>query len=329
LERLPLLTVYLTERCNSRCIGCDHWRNGRHDLQAATVATWLPALQRLRTSAVVLSGGEPLLNPQWRDIAQLLQGAGMRLWLLTAGLALAKHAAALPGLMEHVTVSLDGADASTYLRTRGVDAFVAVCRGVRVCAELGLDVQLRVTVQRANHRQLPELVRLAKALGARRISFLPADVSNTTAFARRDAPDSGQALDSSDLPDFARELERLQRECADEFASGYIAESPARMQRLHQYFSALLGQAAFPPVRCNAPEFSAVLDARGAVHPCFFIPGAVAPLTDMPGTLTMQQTLNLPAMRSLRGTIARGERPECIRCVCHKWRDPATNGELP
>ena len=32
LEQLPLVTLYLTERCNSRCVTCDYWRHGRKDV---------------------------------------------------------------------------------------------------------------------------------------------------------------------------------------------------------------------------------------------------------------------------------------------------------
>ena len=37
LHRLPLVTLYLTERCNSRCVTCDYWRHGRADMNLAAV----------------------------------------------------------------------------------------------------------------------------------------------------------------------------------------------------------------------------------------------------------------------------------------------------
>src|ERR1700733_104255 len=92
LHRLPLVTLYLTERCNSRCVTCDYWRHGRADMNLESVTRLLPSLARLQTRIVLLSGGEPLLNPEWAAIAQLLKTNGLQLWLLTSGLALAKHA---------------------------------------------------------------------------------------------------------------------------------------------------------------------------------------------------------------------------------------------
>ena len=72
-RRLPLVTLYLTERCNSRCVTCDYWRHGRIDMNLASIARLLPSLEQLGTRLVVLSGGEPLLHPDWAAIARLLE----------------------------------------------------------------------------------------------------------------------------------------------------------------------------------------------------------------------------------------------------------------
>src|SRR5579871_842570 len=93
LQRLPLVTLYLTERCNSRCVSCDHWRHGRLDMTPEAVQRFIPDLRMLGTQVVVLSGGEPLIHRQWQDITRLLRANGLQVWLLTAGLALGKHAA--------------------------------------------------------------------------------------------------------------------------------------------------------------------------------------------------------------------------------------------
>ena len=71
LTQLPLVTLYLSERCNSRCVTCDYWRFGKQDVTVEAVRGLLPALRQLQTEVVLLSGGEPLLHPQWAEIAVL------------------------------------------------------------------------------------------------------------------------------------------------------------------------------------------------------------------------------------------------------------------
>jgi hypothetical protein len=123
------------------------------------------------------------------------------------------------------------------------------------------------------------------------------------------------ALRADDLPRFNAVLDELERDHAPDFASGFIAERPAKLRRLHSYFAALLGQTEFPPVPCNAPRFSAVIGADGHLQPCYFIPGA--------GRLNGQglaAALNTPESVALRRDIRQGKRAECKTCVCSMKR---------
>ncbi|HUI60314.1 MAG TPA: radical SAM protein, partial [Steroidobacteraceae bacterium] len=252
MHRLPLVTLYLTERCNSRCVTCDYWRHGRLDQDLQSVERLLPSLEQLQTQVVLVSGGEPLLHPQWADIARLLKARGLRPWLLTSGLSLAKHARTATQLFDSITVSLDGTSPRTYAAIRGLDAFGPVCAGIQAAAAAGTPVGVRVTLQRANYRELPEFVTLAARLGASQVSFLAVDVANPHAFARQDDFRADVALRATDLPELDRLIGNLIREQGPRFASGFIAENPAKLRRILQYFQAVCGQAPFPRTRCNA-----------------------------------------------------------------------------
>ncbi len=319
LESLPLVTLYLSERCNSRCVTCDYWRHGVSDMTLESVERLLPAFATLRTHTALLSGGEPLLNPEWQEIAALLRARGLGLWLLTSGLSLAKHAQRAAESFDSITVSLDGTCEDTYAAIRGLDAFEKVCEGVRAVAAAGRPAGLRVTLQRSNYRELPRFVTLARELGAANVSFLAVDVSNPHAFARRDELSPELALGDEDLPVLDRLLTELEREHPEDFRTGFIAESPAKLRRIRDYFAALRGDRDFPAVRCNAPEFSAVVAADGRVAPCFFIAGPA----HAPRAPELVEALASEPMRALRAAIRAGQRPECERCVCSMWRDDA------
>jgi MoaA/NifB/PqqE/SkfB family radical SAM enzyme len=328
LNRLPLVTLYLTERCNSRCVTCDYWRHGRADMTFDAVQRLLPNLAQLKTRVVLLSGGEPLLNPEWERIAHALRDSGVKVWLLSSGLSLAKYAQRAAKVFDAITVSLDGTDRQTYQAIRGLDALDKVCEGIRAAATHGVAPGLRVTLQRANFKQLRSFVTMAKQLGARQVSFLAVDVANPHAFGRTDGFTSNLALLPDELPVFDDLLSELERECAADFRSGFIAESPAKLRRMLQYFGALHGKVPYPEVRCNAPEFSAVIGATGRVQPCFFISGPAE--ASLPGNGMalddLSRTLNGERMRALRGYIGAGARAECKTCVCSMWRDPQRFG---
>jgi len=86
---LPLVIVYPTSRCNSRCMSCDWWKqSGAGDLSLCEIDGLAGSLPALGTKLVVFSGGEPLLRPEVFDMAALFEGRGLTLHLLTSGVLL-------------------------------------------------------------------------------------------------------------------------------------------------------------------------------------------------------------------------------------------------
>lgn len=281
---LPLVILYLTQHCNSRCVTCDYWKLPARRMELGFVRDLVRQMPALGTREVMLSGGEPLLHPEWPEIARLLRGAGCRVVIVTNGLLLARYEQPLAELCDALVVSLDGATAATYAAIRGVDGLEAVLSGTRAVANRIPNVTFRCTVQRGNYRELPALIRLARETGVAGISFLAADVSTAAAFGR-DAVCAGEqallamspfdrrmALTPDELREFGAVLDRLEVEFADLFASRFILDTPARLRRLYGYFAALHGDEAFPTVRCNVPRYSVVIEADGRLRPCFFLP---------------------------------------------------------
>ena len=104
----------------------------------------------------------------------------------------------------------------------------------------------------------------APRLRGHEVSFLAVDVANPHAFGAGQDPYAGsRAAGRRTCRVFEELLHALERSCAEEFRRGFIAQSPQKLRRIHQYFAAVRGLAAYPPVRCNAPEFSAVIIGAG------------------------------------------------------------------
>jgi MoaA/NifB/PqqE/SkfB family radical SAM enzyme len=193
--------------------------------------------------------------------------------------------------------------------------------GIAALVEDGVWVSIRTTVQKMNYLEMPELVRLARRLGVRQISFLPVDVHSRLAFRRSESSSTdGLALDASDLPAFASVLDELELELELEReqgqGQGLVAESPEKLREMHRYFAALLGLGEIPPPRCNAPRFSAVVRPDGSLQPCHFIEGLRSP------GKALAESLNSRELTSIRRAIRKGMREECLRCVCPMRRAP-------
>jgi hypothetical protein len=134
-------------------------------------------------------------------------------------------------------------------------------------------ITARSTVQKANHNYLLDTARAAKFLQLNGISFLAADLTSS-AFNRSVIwPITRQAeigLSLSELGVLEDQIETLIRNSEQEFAAGFIAESPKKLRRIARHFRVQLGLERAESPLCNAPWTSAVIEADGEVRPCFF-----------------------------------------------------------
>ena len=337
LHMLPLVVLYLTDGCNSRCVMCDIWRSPRRNMSKELVDQIAGSFKTLHTRHVLLSGGEAMQHPHWRQIAQRFRDEGARVMLLTNGLLLRKQAQDVIDHVDEVIVSLDGGTAATYEAIRGVDAFELVLDGIREVRAGGVPVTTRTTIQHANYHEIPAVIEAARAANVNRISFLTVDVSSQEAFGPRFVADpalpliahmgpgappehgpAAAALTEDDIEQLSQILDGVETRFADEFASGRIAESPAKLRRMLTYFSAVIGQGEFEPPRCNAPHLSTVVEVDGTLRPCYFLP-AYGKLTPAD---SLGDAINSDAALELRHAYRTHQRAECVRCVCPLHRGP-------
>ncbi len=314
LHALPTAILSITDQCNSRCNCCDYWRAGQNELPMERAQQLAEKLASFGTCYVLLTGGEPLQHPHWAEIAAMFRAKGVKVALATSGILSFRHSDAILSCIDELYISLDGATPQSYKAVRGVDGLSLLQRGVEKIAA-SLPVTFRTTVQRANYREIPAMIRLTRSWGAAHHSFLAVDVHNQAAFARSAEFDRSMALRAEDLDPFAAVLDDTEREFEAEFARGYIVESKSKLRNLHRYFAALLGLQKFPPVRCNAPRFSVFIQTDGSFKPCFFLPPYARP-----DGISMEDALNTPAARGLRQQQRLGRRPECVRCVCPAFK---------
>lgn len=331
IDDLPILVLSPHARCNCRCLMCDIWKiKEPAEISNEEIEAWLPEWTRLGVSEVVLTGGEALMHSDLFALSRTLKEAGVSITLLTSGLLLSRDAEEIGRFVDRVLASLDG-PREIHDEIRNVPrAFDRLAEGVAALKVKAphVPVGARCTVQRRNARHLMATVDAARAIGLAKISFLAADVTSE-AFNRPGGWDetatSGVALSPDDLLALEEELQLLENQHASDFASGFIAESPAKLRaRLLQHFAALLGRGDFAPVRCNAPWVSSVIEADGTVRPCFFH----VPLGNVREAGSLSAVLNSEKARAFRSGLDVSTNPVCRRCVCslHYERERGLTG---
>ena len=162
----------LTKGCNLRCIHCRASAtelSAPSDLSTEAARDIIDQIIAVSTPILVLSGGEPLFRSDIFQLARYGTDKGLRVALATNGTLVTKHVARMivDSGVQRVAISLDGADALTHDSFRGIPgAFEAAIAGFRNLKNLGMSVQINTTIARHNAHQLPQVLELAKSLGA-------------------------------------------------------------------------------------------------------------------------------------------------------------------
>jgi len=305
---------------------CDIWKiRYATELSVADLERHIESFRELSVRWVVFTGGEPQKNSRLPVLARMLRNEGIRVTILTAGLLLDSQAEAIAETVDDVIVSLDG-PASLHNRIRRVPrAFERLAAGVQELRRLRPDIPIsgRCTVQKLNHCSLRATAVSARDIGLNSISFLAADVSSS-GFNRPSGWSTERqeqvALNAIEVEALEQEIQRLIREHASDLNSGFIAESPAKLERIVVHFRACLGQLEPVAPRCNAPWVSAVIEADGDVRPCFFH----RPLGNTRDG-ALHEILNSHQALQFRKTLDIATDPICRRCVCSLY--VPTSGE--
>jgi Fe-coproporphyrin III synthase len=318
IHTLPVLVLMPHSRCNCRCVMCDIWKANRNGIEISreTLEQHVGAIRGLNVQWVVLSGGEALMHSNLWSLCELLREQGVRITLLSTGLLLRRNAADVRKWVDEVIISLDGGR-EIHDSIRNIPrAYEQLADGVTALREIDPDFRVtgRCVIQRRNYFDLPNIIDAAREIGLDQISFLAVDVS-TSAF-NRAIPWGEERIDDTALsPDevahFNQVLEQTIERYADDFQSGLIAESPDKLRRLVQYFSALNRVGDFPTTTCNAPWVSAVVEPNGDVKPCYFH----EPYGNIYAN-SLDEILNSPEAVTFRRNLDVTANPICRKCVC-------------
>jgi Fe-coproporphyrin III synthase len=319
ISSLPIAILMPHSACNCRCIMCDIWKGNAHaaQLNELDIQSMLATFKKLGTQQVLMSGGEALLNPLFFNFCAILKKQGIYISLLSAGLTLEKNAAQLVEWVDEIIVSLDG-DEALHDSIRNVPhAFQKLQQGIAALRLIQPSCRItgRTVIHRLNYRHWPAIIDTAKLLGLRQISFLPADTSSQ-AFNRAIPWDNNRQNDvlvpEEELAALKLIIVHITVRHNLDFASGLIAESPAKLMMIYKYYAALHGHGQFPVKKCNAPWVATVVEADGSVRPCFF--------HDVYGNIknaSLDTIVNSRQAIAFRRNLDMQTNETCLKCVCY------------
>jgi len=174
-KRVPLAgSLELTFRCNLRCVHCylgDARAGipGKNELSYGEICDLLDQTVDEGCLWLLLTGGEPLLRPDFLEIYTYAKKRGFLVTLFTNGTLITPQIADY--LQEwrpfKVEISLYGRTKETYERVTGVPGSYERClRGIELLLERGLPLRLKTVAITLNKHEIWAIKEYAEGLGA-------------------------------------------------------------------------------------------------------------------------------------------------------------------
>ncbi len=263
---LPVLLLFLTDRCNLRCVMCGVCdRESQRAVPELSAAEWQEVLEsgrRLGTMLVSISGGEPTLR---RDLEEIIAGAadrGMRVHMCTNGLLLTpKRVRSLADAgLRAVSISLDHIEREGHESLRGRGTWERTLKGVRMLREHAPEIRVSINtlITRENYEILPEMLPLARELGVHQVKFMPVHAH----MLHKGMPAGSEErlfFRPEDLPSLRAAMARLREACRQ---SGMLTTSPAFLDNVARVYEGPI------PHHCFAGYAVAAVTATGDVSAC-------------------------------------------------------------
>ena len=171
LPRLPLDgNLDLTYRCNNTCRHCWLWvpsnaPQGREELSLIEIQRIVDEARRMGCQAWAISGGEPMLRPDFAEIFDYITRKSVSYSINTNGTLITPEIARLLTRKGRKMVALYGATAEVHDRvTRNPGSFEATMRGFAYLKEAGASFIVQIIPMRENYHQYGDMITLAESL---------------------------------------------------------------------------------------------------------------------------------------------------------------------
>ena len=172
----PVVVWNSTRTCNLRCRHCYMSSDGQKyegELTTEEAKRFIDDLAEFRVPVLLFSGGEPLIRPDFFELAEYARDAGVRPTLSTNGTLITREVAQrIKDLgVGYVGISLDGlADVNDMFR--GVEgAYQRAMEGIENCVAVGQRVGLRFTINHHNIMELDKIFDFIEEKGINRVCF--------------------------------------------------------------------------------------------------------------------------------------------------------------
>ncbi|MGD2205232.1 MAG: radical SAM protein [Anaerolineae bacterium] len=155
--------IGITNDCN---LGCAHCYRPQDRVYHLSLDEIHAICETLDVASFNMGTGESLLHPEFPQIAEYLNGRGIKMSMASNGYSLTEMPAALLRRFHDVELSVDFATPQAQDAFRGAGNWDCVMAAIERCHNHGIEVTLLATLMNTNYDQMDRLVEVAGDVGA-------------------------------------------------------------------------------------------------------------------------------------------------------------------
>lgn len=169
--------IDLSWKCNLHCRHCylDDTRLIDTPLSKEEWEGVIRQIFEMRVPKLTFLGGEPLLGPNFFDLASFAFNLGFKLFSTTNGTLITESVVKdyLRSGFAELDVSVDGATSSTHNFLRGKGTFSATLLGIEKLVAGGMTVKTATVLHKGNFKEVADILRLGRSLDVEHMYFNP------------------------------------------------------------------------------------------------------------------------------------------------------------
>lgn len=318
LELLPL--------CNMRCDMC-YVRLSRSETEKKgglhTADEWIRLGREMQTAGVLfllLTGGEPLLFPEFRRLYTELKRMGMILTINTNGTLLNEEWADFFGSdrPRRINITLYGADDRAYEELcHYPGGFEKTIYGIRLLKERGIDVKINGSVTKSNQNDVKRIYDIGRAHDVP----VHMDTYMLPGLHERGLPFEQQSRLAPEEA-AAAELETIRSELVPELFQEYIEQKLMQIEK---------GAPVYPVgITCMAGNCSFAVNWQGEMRPCVTLEEPSVPVFETGFEAAWKKMVKEAKLLKGSETCSKCSlRPICKTCVASAWLETGAYDGVP
>lgn len=319
-------TLELLPICNMNCDMC-YIRLSRTEMEKKgrmrTADEWISMGEEMERAGVLfllLTGGEPLLFPDFRRLYLSLRERGIILTVNTNGTLIDADWAAFFGENKprRINITLYGADDRAYeMLCHYPGGFEKTVQGIRLLKERGVDVKINGSVTKSNRNDMEKIYAIGRELGAP----VHMDTYMLPGIHERKLPFEAQSrLEPEEAA--AAEMEMLRNEMNPEDLRMYVQQMLLQIKKEGNVYS--------EGITCMAGNCSFAVNWQGEMRPCVTLEEPSVPVFETGFESAWQQiSEKVKAYRVNEKCRQCRLRPVCKTCVASARLETGEYDGLP